>query len=222
MKRVIIICEGPTEQEFCKTVLQLPLQAKGIQIQTPLIKHTRGGIVKWPVLKKQIETHLKVDKSAYVTTFIDYYGLYSKHSFPNWEVAERIPDKNDRMRALEAAMLEDIDDSFRYRFIPYLQLHEFEGLLFNDIQVIYQQIPPDDIVGQAELEKTFSDFDNPEMINNNRDTSPSHRLQRIINGYNKVIYGALLAEAIGLERIRNKSPRFHEWIGRIESLVDTD
>lgn len=218
MKRVIIICEGPTEQEFCKTVLRPPFQAKGILIQAPLIKHSRGGIVKWPVLKQQIQTHLKVDRSACVTTFIDYYGLYAKHSFPDWEPAERIQDKNARMDTLETGMHGDIDDSLRYRFIPYLQLHEFEGLLFNDINIIYGQIPPDDLIGKPELEKTFADFENPEMINNDKESSPSHRLKRIIKGYNKVIYATILAETIGLERIRNKSPRFHQWINKIESI----
>jgi hypothetical protein len=32
-------------------------------------------------------------------------------------------------------MKEYIDESIRYRFIPYMQLHEFEGLLFNNIEV---------------------------------------------------------------------------------------
>lgn len=218
MKRLIIICEGETEQAFCKTNLQLHLQIKGIYLQTPLIKRSRGGIVKWPILKQQIETHLKVDASAFVTTFIDYYGLYSKHDFPNWDTSEKITDRNIRMETLEKGMHDDINQNLRHRFIPYLQLHEFEGLLFNDINIIYSQIPPSDIVGKPELEKTFADYTNPEMINNVRETSPSHRLGRIIKGYNKVVYGDILAEAIGLERIRNKSPRFHNWISKIESL----
>jgi Domain of unknown function (DUF4276) len=218
MKRIIIICEGPTEQAFCKTNLQQHFQAKGILIQTPLIKHSKGGIVKWAILKQQIETHLKTDKAAFVTTFIDYYGLYAKYSFPNWEESEKIQDRNLRMSDLEKGMFDDLDKDVSYRFIPYLQLHEFEGLLFNDINIIYSQIPPNDIVGKRELEKTFEDYDNPEMINNARETSPSHRLERIIKGYNKVVYGDILAEAIGLHRIRNKSPRFNEWINKLESI----
>jgi len=218
MKRIIIICEGPTEQAFCKTNLQQHFQAKGILIQTPLIKHSKGGIVKWSILKKEIETLLKTDKSAFVTTFIDYYGLYSKYSFPNWQESEKIQDKNTRMDNLEDGMLDDVDKDLRFRFIPYLQLHEFEGLLFNDINIIYNQIPPNDIIDKRELEKTFEDYDNPEMINNTRETSPSHRLERIIKGYNKVVYGDILAEAIGLHRIRNKSPRFNNWISKLESI----
>ena len=218
IKRVIIICEGLTEQAFCKTNLQAHLQSKGIYIQTPLIKHSKGGIVKWSILKQQIETHLKTEPSALVTTFIDYYGLYSKYNFPEWENCEKIQDRNKRMDELEKSMCNDISEDLRYRFIPYLQLHEFEGLLFNDIDIIYSQIPPDAIVNKTELEKTFADYDNPEMINNNRSTSPSHRLERIIKGYNKVVYGDILAEAIGLIRIRSKSPRFNNWISILENI----
>jgi len=218
MKRIIFICEGQTEQAFCNTNLQALFQTKDIYIQTPLIKHSRGGIVKWSILKQQIETHLKSDRTAFVTTFIDYYGLYSKYNFPNWEVSEKITDKNQRMDSIEKFMHESISDDLRYRFIPYLQLHEFEGLLFNDINVFYEQIPNNDIVNIDELEKTFEDYSNPEMINNNRNTSPSHRLMRIIRGYNKVVYGDILAEAIGLTKIREKSPRFNNWIKILEKI----
>ncbi len=218
MKRIIIICEGPTEQVFCKTNLYAHMLEKNIFIQTPLIKHSRGGIVKWQILKLQIETHLKSDPTALVTTFIDYYGLYSKYNFPSWDDCEKIPEKNKRMDAFEIAMSESIQDNYRHRFIPYLQLHEFEGLLFNDIDIIYNIIPPNDIVHKEELEKVFTDYDNPEMINNKKETSPSHRLERIIKGYNKVVYGDILSEAIGLERIRNKSPRFDSWITKLENI----
>lgn len=218
MKRIIMICEGPTEQAFAKTNLQVPFINRNIYLQTPLIKASRGGIVKWHRLKDQIDTHLKAEPDAYVTTFIDYYGMYAKYQFPGWDVAHTIVDKNSRMDSLEQSMLQSIDPQFQNRFIPYLQLHEFEGLLFNDIDVIKSQIPKEDLIGMEELEKTFADYANPEMINNNKATSPSHRLERIINGYNKVVYGDILSEAIGLERIRAKSPRFNDWITRLENI----
>lgn len=221
MERIIMVCEGPTEQAFAKTNLQVPLIKKNIVLQAPLIKASRGGIVKWQKLKSQIETHLKSEPGAFATTFIDYYGLYSKYQFPGWDHAHTIIDKVDRMNALEQSMLQDIDPTLQHRFIPYLQLHEFEGLLFNDINIIYAQIPPDDIVGKKELEETFAEYSNPEMINNNKATSPSHRLQRIIKGYNKVVYGDILSEMIGLEKMREKSPRFNEWVTKIESISTT-
>lgn len=219
MQRVIIICEGETEREFCTTILSPYFANRGIHIQAPLIKKSMGGIVKWAELKKQIALHLKNDPSAHVTMLIDYYGLYEKHEFPNWEAAENEPDRNRRMDILEEGMSNDITDALRYRYIPYIQLHEFEGLLFSDIAIFYQQIPPDELVNPTELQQTFRDYANPELINNNPDTSPSHRLERIIAGYNKVVYGNILAEAIGLTKIKEKCPRFNHWLTTIEGIV---
>ncbi len=175
-----------------------------------------GGTVRWSVLKKEIEMHL-LEPNVIVSTFFDYYGLYQKYNFPKWTEGERIADKNIRMDFLENAMKVDISDAIRHRFIPYLQLHEFEGLLFNDIQIFYDQVPKAELVGIAELKRTFAEYDNPEMINNNRETSPSHRLKRIIKGYNKPLYGHYFAEAIGIEQIRAKSPRFNQWVEKLST-----
>ncbi|TAE38652.1 MAG: DUF4276 family protein [Sphingobacteriales bacterium] len=218
MKRVIIICEGETEKEFCTKIISPFFASKNIHIQSPLIKKTMGGMVKWSELKKQITLHLKNDKTAFVTTLIDYYGLYSKYQFPSWDESLNVVDKNFRMDFLETKMLEDIDEQFRYRYLPYIQLHEFEGLLFTEIYVFFEQIPTHELVGIEELKQTFIDFSNPEMINDKKETSPSNRLQRIIKGYNKVVYGNYLADAIGLEKIRNKSYRFNNWLNKIENL----
>ena len=49
-------------------------------------------------------------------------------------------------------------------------------------------------------------------------TAPSKRLAELIKGYNKVVYGSILAQEIGLEAIRTKSPRFHQWVTLLESI----
>ena len=212
MKRIIIICEGLTEKEFCEKVLAPYLWQHEIDIQTPLIKISVGGIVKWDYLRRQVETHLKESSSVFVSTLIDYYGLYQKYNFPRWEEGNKIYDKDNRMSFLEEAMNKDVSESLQHRFIPYLQLHEFEALLFINLQIFYEQVPKSDLVGIEELEKTFTQYSNPEMINNSKVTSPGHRLERIIKGYKKPLYGHYLAEAIGVERIRSKCPRFNNWV----------
>lgn len=216
MQRIIVICEGETEQEFCSKTLQPYFQNLGIHIQNPLIKKSMGGIVGWSDLKKQIEMHLKSDRNAFVTLFIDYYGLNRGHQFPSWIEAEANPSVNNRIEILESGMFSSIESSVQNRFIPYIQLHEFEGLLFNDIQVFYEQISTEELVGLEELTNTFRDFKNPELINNGIETAPSKRLKRIVLGYNKIVYGNILAEAIGLSKIRAKSPRFNEWLNSLE------
>lgn len=219
MKRIIIINEGETEQEFCKDVLQPYFFSKDILIQHPTIKKSGGGIVAWETLKNQIETHLKQDPSVFVTTLIDYYGLPGgKFKYPHWDEAKVIVNINDRITFLEQSMKTAVEDSLRYRFIPYLQLHEFEGLLFNNIEVFNTQIAKNEFTDYIELAKTIAENPNPELINDGKETAPSKRLMRLIKGYNKPVYGSILAEAIGLERIRRKSPRFNNWINTLETV----
>lgn len=218
MERIIIICEGPTEEEFCKKTLTPYFQKQQIYVQSPLIKHSNGGIVRWNILKKQIENHLKQDTTAHVTLLIDYYGLYQKYEFPGWEESLAIIDKNSRLDFLEQKMSESIEENLRYRFIPYMQLHEFEGILFYNLEIFDLLFNDDEILDREELEAIFREFDNPEMINNCPDTAPSKRLKRIIKGYNKIVYGNILAEAIGLTGIKAKCPRFNNWITILSSI----
>lgn len=218
MTRVIIICEGPTEKEFCNTILSPSLLKKDIYIEAPLIKKSGGGIVKWSVLKQQITTHLKQDPNAYVTTLIDYYGLKDSYGFPAWTEAEATPNRKNRMEILENGMKESIEDSYRYRCIPYIQLHEFEALLFIDIEVFKSQVPDFGEVAGQKLQYILDNYPDPEMINNGKKTAPSKRLEQIIPDYNKVVYGNILAETIGLENIRKKCTRFDGWLTKIESL----
>ena len=94
MKRIIIICEGETEIEFCNKILSPYFIDRNIFIQPALIKKSQGGIVKWESIKSQVLKHLKNDTTAFVTTFIDYYGLHAKYNFPNWDESHKIADKN--------------------------------------------------------------------------------------------------------------------------------
>ena len=216
MKRIIIVCEGETEQEFCKDILRSHFYAKNILIEYPTIKKTGGGIVAWDTLKKQIENHLKQDNQALVTTFIDYYGLNGKLKFPKWEEAQSIVEINKRMTFLESAMKETINDALNYRFKPYIQLHEFEGLLFNNIEIFDKNFEKSEFTDYAILKKTIEDNSNPELINDGKETAPSKRLCKLINGYNKPVYGSILAEDIGLAGIRSKCPRFNNWLTQLE------
>ena len=218
MKRVTIICEGPTEKEFCNITLGNYFKPLNIYLHNPLIKRSGGGIVPWSNLKQQIENHLNGDTNAYVTTLIDYYGIPDKFNYPEWEKSKGIVDKFLRMDFLENAMKKDISNDINYRFLPYIQLHEFEGLLFNNISVFDEQFEQNELLDRDELIKTINSFENPEMINNDPSNAPSKRLDRLIKGYNKVVFGDIIAGSIGLSRIRNKCTRFNNWIEKIENL----
>lgn len=213
MKRLIIVCEGPTEQEFCNNVLAPDLLRHGIYIETPVIKHSRGGIVSWKILKGQLINHL-YEAETVVSTLIDYYGIKERHEFPGWIEALGMEDKTDRLHFLFSKMKEELPEDLRNRFIPYIQLHEFEGLLFSNVDVFRDSFSDNEIDIEALMEAANS-FDNPELINDSPLTAPSKRLEKAIAGYKKVLYGNYLAMDIGLATIRNKCPLFDGWVRKL-------
>jgi len=135
MKNLIIICEGQTEQMFCDKILKTHFAAIDIAIEYPLIAYSGGGIVKWNHLKTEIELYHSADAERFITTFIDYYGMYDYHLFPDWLNAHATVDKSLRMEILETGMRNDLIASTQPFFIPNIQLHEFEALVFSDYNV---------------------------------------------------------------------------------------
>lgn len=217
MKRLIIVCEGETELEFVKDVLKPHFTPKDIHLYHPLIKKSGGGIVPWSILKLQLHSHLR-DKGAFVTTLIDYYGIPDNYDYPGWQESKDITDKQQRMDFLEQQMLNDIEPELRSRFIPYYQLHEFEGLLFNNMSSFEMTFEKDEFMDKKELQNILDTYINPELINDNPSSAPSKRLTQLIKGYNKVVYGAILAQNIGMKNLRDKSPRFNAWIEALEGI----
>ena len=218
MARLIIVCEGQTEQEFCNDILQPHLIQFGIVVQNPTIKKTAGGIVNWASLKHQIETHLKQDPTAFVTTLIDFYGIHANHNYPNWLQANQHNNKNIGMDLMEQGMLASIPAQLQQRFIPYIQLHEFEGLLFCDINVFDNGFEENEFLDYNYLAQTLNDNQNPELINDSSITAPSKRLLKIIKDYSKITHGCLIAQDIGINKIRIKCPRFNKWIDDLEHI----
>lgn len=158
--------------------------------------------------------HLK-QENAHVSMLIDYYGIKDNFDFPGWEDAKTITDKTARMRFLFKKLSEDIDASLRHRFIPYIQLHEFEGLLFSNISVFNANFPNADTTA---LQQAADSFETPEMINNSSATAPSKRLVRAIPEYDKVLDGCFLAMEIGLATIRSQCPMFNKWVTQLETF----
>lgn len=199
---------------MCDNLLRPYLLAKGIMLECPLIKKSMGGIVSWRALKSQILGHL--EEHAYVTTFIDFYGIKDSFRYPNWIESKQLTNKYERLGMIEAGMAEDVND---YKFLPYIQLHEFESLLFNNKDSFINILPEGDLQDEDALDEVLKTFPNPELINDKVETSPSHRLEKIIPSYDKILYGGYLAEDIGIDRMRTKCPHFNEWLIKIECLI---
>lgn len=117
-----------------------------------------------------------------------------------------------------SVLVREIGD--RHRFIPHLQIHEFEALLFADVEVIDDALQAHGSMESRldELRSIVEHFNHPELIDDGEETAPSKRLEELFPRYDKVFQGEMIAHDIGLSRIRNACPRFDDWVTRLESL----
>ena len=148
---------------------------------------------------------------------IDFYGL--PDNFPSQENLP-IASCYSQVTHLENAFEQDIGYQSQ-RFSAYLQLHEFEAMLFVAPDKMAKVFPGSDNTRQlvtiklADIKKAFA---SPEEINNNRQTAPSKRILSLFPGYQKPLYGTLIALDIGLDHIRSECSHFNQWLTKLEGL----
>ena len=218
MKRLIIVVEGDTEKEFVDKVLSPYLYTKGLlSVNCFKIKHSKGGLTKYQHLKTDLINCVH-ESNVLVTTLIDFYAL--PKDFPKYEEAKAIVNKANRLAFLEKAIVEEIETEKRRGFpnlLPYIQLHEFEALVFSSIDAIRSLYSREDAKFK-ELEKIMEAYPNPEDINDKPETAPSKRLKndQLIRGYNKVNDGILIIEETGIDIVLAKCPRLNNWV---ETLI---
>lgn len=178
MKRLIIIVEGQTEEEFVNNLLRPYLagfeiyDVRAIKIQTS--RGHKGGLVNYEHFKRDIWNILKREQEVVVTSLVDFFRMPT--NFPGYATAAKIIDAAARADFLQAQMARDISDQ---RFLPYLQLYEIEGLFFTDIHGFKYL---GSIVSErqlADIASIISLYPNPEFINDGADTTPSKRLAKI-------------------------------------------
>lgn len=204
MIRLAVSVEGNTEEEFVNKSLAPHLQLYDVYPQPVLIGRARGRAMGGGnVSIDRLVNEMRLLKQSFdaVTSLVDFYGFKGKGSKSPHDLEEEI-----RRR---------IGQFDERQVLPYVQLHEFEGLLFSNVEP-FSQILPDAPV--ARLKAIRSEFDTPEDINDHRDTAPSKRIQDLIPRYQKSVHGPLLALAIRLDTIRSECPRFDAWLGKLESL----
>lgn len=142
--------------------------------------------------------------------------MYALHKdFPGLEQAENLRiDPYKRVQALEKSWFDEAGDK---RFIPFIQLHEFEGYLFSDVSQFASFFDNADSRISA-LRKSTGKFPSPELIDDGLHTAPSKRSLSQFPDYSKVTTGPQMAERIGLETIRSNCPHFNAWVGKLENL----
>jgi len=221
MPRLYLFAEGATELTFAGTMLKPHLAHFGLYMQPPVLianarkkgRIHRGGGSKYGPMKKDILRFLRQEKGedVFFTTMIDLYGIHG--DFPSLVEAERLrhsPEK--RVETLEQAFARDIGDG---RFVPYIQLHEYESYLFSDpkwFEYFYdhheKQI--------ATLKAIADQHATPELIDDGAHSAPSKRIIEMLPDYEgaKAAAGQLSPDDRSLEseRLRGIALSHRDWL----------
>ena len=215
MTRICVVCEGKTELEFVKQCLApyLHEQCKAAvkpQILCAKSGHHKGGRVTVGRLAEHISR--EYHKTDRITTLVDFYGFKDRTG----RTCEQVEN------AIRTEVAAKITRNYDARFVlPYVQMHEFEALLFSfsnpDVFACVKDGWSER--SRAALLEVQRQFETPEDINDGADTAPSKRLLNIFGtgAYSKVEHGSLVAEKIGIDAIRATCPRFNAWVEQLEA-----
>lgn len=215
-----VICEGQSEEKFINETLGQYFKNANIEL-TPLIiptsKGHKGGALTYNRVVDFIVKKFKQEPQVFMTTMFDYYGLdnkFLKNSKVNTDIYKYIEN-----------IQKDFDEVIKQKcntnkFFSHIQPHEFESLLFSDITKIIKADAEWDKRLISELDCIIKKYNNPELINNSKATSPSHRLKKIFSSpsYKKVLHGSRIAKEIGIDNIRLKCQHFNKWCEKISTL----
>jgi len=219
--RLYITVEGQAEKAFADAALAPHLANYSIEVKPRVVLTNRklgkrGGILDFAKIQGDLTRLMHQDRQpeARFTTMIDFYAL--PPAFPGWAAAHQRNSPEDRVAVLEQALHAEFGDD---RFHPYIQLHEFEALLYCDLGELQRRLAHSEH-GIAALQREVAHLE-PEEINEGAHTAPSKRIINHLPVYerSKVRVGAPAAAAIGLPALRSKCPHFNDWLTRLEQLV---
>ena len=194
--------EGQTEEDFVNQTLQPHLAARSIFTRARCVSTSRkggveyrGGIRCYKQALDDIRDWIRTDggSDAHFTTMFDLYSL--PEDFPCFQKALSASCPYERIRILEDALSRDVAYC---RFIPYIQLHEFEALLLADPTMLATVRYQEHATAISRLAGLASQYGSPELINDGETTAPSKRIIAEIPKYRKRVAGPDTARQIGL------------------------
>src|ERR1700722_13280438 len=122
-----VLCEGYTETNFVTQILHPHLRERGIWVKAEGLRRGKYGVVAYDTVRNAIKADVgRLRDHQFVSTMIDLYAI---GQYPG---AARIGYETpyERVQRIEVAMAQGLPNQ---RFIPYIQLHEFEALVLVDL-----------------------------------------------------------------------------------------
>jgi len=219
MRDLYIIVEGETEEEFVKRLLVPYLYARGLtgHIQAILVFVSGGGHghSNTQHFLNTIEPVLYQRGEPVITSLLDFFRFPRKQAA--FAACSALATASQQANCLEQALFDAVQAIRPYRyFVPYVQVHEFEALLFADAAGHALHAPG--IL--ADVAAVIDAYSAAEEINSRPELAPSKRLAAIYRAhrqaYRKGADAVDVAELIGMDRLLEKCPRFKAWV---ESLL---
>jgi len=224
MSRVVVVCEGETEEEFVRDVLAPAFYGLSLYLEPQMVETSpghRGGALNYDRVKPHLRNTLRQKSAPVVTTLFDLYKLDRR--FPGYEQAMSMPDLGRKLTVLRHELHEDVAAAAGCRperFIPYIQPYEFEALLFSDVPTLTLVEPGWQAASDA-LAAARAAAESPEHINDRPETKPAAHLERELNNpsYRKRRHGPIAAQKIGLAKIEAECAFFAAWLAQIRELA---
>lgn len=223
MRRLVVVGEGQTEQDFVREVLCPALGVEQIFVSCQLIATSsiaKGGVLSRDRVLKGLANTLKQHHDAYITTFFDLYAL--KPDLPGMDRAVTVADPIARAGLIGDALSQHVAADVGCqpgRFFAHIQPYEFEGLLFTDPANLCE-IEPGWRRFAEPLQRVRESAVSPEHINDGPDTHPAARLGILASpAYRKRLHGPKAAARIGLDRIAAECSHFGAWLTHIRTLA---
>lgn len=214
MPRLIFIVEGDAEQHFINSHLVDYLSQKfpgtgmhAQKITTNRQMNKKGGNVSYALFQNELR-RTAAQGNVMITTMVDFFCI--PNDFPGYSTDVRTIDVMENNIRTDCSAI--IAPQF---FLPYIQKHEFEALLFANPSGFSNIL---DAKGLNQVTKIVKDYGNPEDIDGGVDTAPSKRLASIFD-YRKVADSLLVMSDVSIDKLRSACPRFNEWVGRLECAL---
>ena len=236
-RRVLVVVEGQTEFSVLNSTVAPHLGSIGVYLYPKVVGRPghKGGVYRsFDSVAKEIVNLFKQEPSAVVSTFFDFYAL--PEDWPGVADAKRAKARGvataEVAAIAECGWQADIADKtkdlgIQAAFIPYVQMHEVETLLFTSPKDMAEAFL------QPHLETRFraivEECGGCEEINDRPQLAPSKRIEALFSGYRKGRdrnkredrrpHAPVITARIGLAPIRAACPHFNGWVTALEQLA---
>ncbi len=228
MNELHILCEGQTEGTFVSELLAPMLNHSTFRVYPKIVETSpgrRGGGLDFKRAQNFVWMSLTANPRVTVTSLIDLYGLNA--DFPGFNAAQGKSELAAKLKILTEAWHKEVaqkDKTIAQRFIPYIQPHEFEALVFSNLTAL-STLHTEWEEGVTKLASILKKYPTPEHVNTVKEKTPSYLLENKLpkiegKKYKKTTNGIRAIELIGIANVEKKCEHFATWLARLRKCAE--